>query len=116
MKQFCKYGHDTYLTGRYGKACKLCAKQYHREYAQFNRDILREEKERACVDCRKLYPFYVMDFDHLYDKSFSIGKDAHKHSAIDLQKEIDKCVVVCANCHRSRTYRRSHPEEFSKAA
>ena len=62
-----------------------------------------------CKDCGKHYPPYVMDFDHVKGtKNFDIGNAGHVSTITDskLQKEIAKCELVCANCHRIRTYGR----------
>ncbi|MGQ0670734.1 MAG: hypothetical protein ACT4PO_13860 [Actinomycetota bacterium] len=73
------------------------------------RRILREAKNRPCSDCGVRYPHYVMDFDHRErsEKCFNIGRDAlaGRCSEEALRREIEKCDVVCANCHRMRTQR-----------
>jgi hypothetical protein len=75
--------------------------------------LMRQAKERPCADCGQQFPYYVMDFDHLP------GKRKHKLSMSDLAmlkskaaflEEIDKCDVVCANCHRIRTHQRKLEE------
>lgn len=61
----------------------------------------------ACKDCGEKYPSWVMDFDHLGDKEFTIA--AHRLATSSLEKvkqEVAKCDVVCANCHRDRTHAR----------
>ena len=51
----------------------------------------------------------ALDFDHLpgqlkiKDVSHMLG-----HSLESLMAEIDKCEVVCANCHRHRTRERGY--------
>lgn len=48
----------------------------------------------------------VLEFDHLGDKNFNIsGGLAGKPWAVVL-REIEKCEVVCANCHRRRSAKR----------
>lgn len=69
------------------------------------RAYLNKVKDKPCTDCGKKYPSYVMDFDHrnpeekLYDTSrlLRYGWEA-------LYAELAKCDVVCANCHRLRTF------------
>jgi len=59
------------------------------------------------MDCGESNPL-VLDFDHKdpNKKSFTIGSVARKGWSLEvLYKEIDKCDVVCANCHRIRTAR-----------
>lgn len=65
-------------------------------------------KEAPCTDCGLRFHPFVMDFDH-------IGDDKHKNvstmvqngsSLQAIQKEIDKCELVCSNCHRMRTWNR----------
>lgn len=68
-------------------------------------EIVREYKNRPCLDCGKRYPYYVMDFDHVKGKkrnSVSIILGLNNLDA--LLEEIQKCEVVCANCHRERTF------------
>ncbi|WNM73006.1 HNH endonuclease [Streptomyces phage Persimmon] len=62
-----------------------------------------------CVDCGEADPI-VLEFDHLpeFEKSFEIGR-AVTSSTMSWAKvltEIDKCEVVCCNCHRRRTAKR----------
>lgn len=72
------------------------------------RRIIAEAKNVPCLDCRKRYPSYVMDFDHVTgDKCFNIGMAASRNTPLAaLLEEIAKCDVVCANCHRERSYGR----------
>lgn len=73
-----------------------------------NREIIRKAKEKPCADCGIQYPFYVMQFDHLGNKEFTISSGGAS-SVMRLLAEISKCEVVCANCHAERTYQRRQP-------
>lgn len=67
------------------------------------------KEESGCADCNQKYPFYVMDFDHVYGKKVSnIGQMLDYFSVEDILKEVAKCDIVCSNCHRKRTYLRKH--------
>jgi hypothetical protein len=68
--------------------------------------IIRDAKSRPCADCGQVYPPYVMDFDHVRGKKrFNIGLFRAGHTRPkEVLAEIAKCDVVCANCHRERTY------------
>lgn len=82
----------------------------HREIArQRNRDFVAAAKtDVPCADCSVVYPHYVMQFDHLGDdKDRDVATLALAPVSLTrLQAEIDKCEIVCANCHAERTYRR----------
>lgn len=74
-------------------------------YAE-NALFIKELKESTpCTDCGKSYPAYVMDFDHLRDKTMQVHEFL-TYSRKRLLEEIDKCEIVCSNCHRERTYQR----------
>jgi hypothetical protein len=62
-------------------------------------------KSHPCSDCGETDPL-VLDFDHLRDKEFSIGDEFTSRPWREVLAEIEKCDVVCANCHRRRTARR----------
>jgi hypothetical protein len=58
-----------------------------------------------CHDCGETDPL-VLEFDHLRDKRFNIGSALPYRNWESILAEIEKCEVVCANCHRRRTGRR----------
>jgi hypothetical protein len=72
------------------------------------RDLIMVVKTRPCADCRASYPYYVMDFDHVRgEKSFNISASSRLlHPFAEVVAEIEKCDVVCSNCHRERTHQR----------
>jgi hypothetical protein len=77
-----------------------------RAYAE-RRQMVLDAKSRPCADCGVQYPYYVMDFDHRdgASKLFSLHS-VHRVTKKAIRREIEKCDVVCANCHRERTHRR----------
>jgi hypothetical protein len=84
-------------------------KQYSRIklQQQKTRDEVRQYKEsNPCKDCGKYYPYCVMDFDHLGDKKDIVSVLANKGSRKQVWEEIEKCDLVCSNCHRIRTHNR----------
>lgn len=54
----------------------------------------------VCKRCEKLYHPTAMDFHHISDdKEHNIGRllaGAWEH----IERELDKCILLCANCHR----------------
>jgi hypothetical protein len=102
--------------------CRECGKEltkshYARNKQQYleknlrsfhkRRDYVRNMKDRPCADCGVKYPYYVMDFDHREDEIKEFGLNSLGRVTLSvLKREIDKCDVVCANCHRERTQQR----------
>lgn len=64
---------------------------------------------RPCADCKDLYPHYMMDFDHRPGevKLGNVYDIAREGDIPKLMAEIMKCDLICANCHRHRTYKRT---------
>jgi hypothetical protein len=71
--------------------------------------FVRDLKDYPCTDCGGRFPAVAMDFDHLPGcvKLFTIGRNTCKHSLYNIMEEIKKCELVCANCHRVRTFDRA---------
>ena len=106
--------------------CRPCRSDYkHRHYVKNRQryvDQAREQKRRLtrermaylfeyftahpCRDCGETDPI-VLEFDHLRDKAFNIGEALPYRNWESILAEITKCDVVCANCHKRRTVRRS---------
>lgn len=63
-----------------------------------------------CTDCGRFFPAVCMDFDHLpgSDKVADVAQMANgtQYSLAAIEREIAKCEIVCANCHRIRTSKR----------
>lgn len=79
-------------------------------------DLINSYKSKPCTDCGKTYPPYVMDLDHI-DPTQKIEKVStmrrRRMAFSTIIAEIEKCEVVCANCHRERTNRQT-PSRYSK--
>lgn len=64
-------------------------------------------KKTPCMDCGVTFNHWQYDFDHRdpSTKFKSIFEMTRNGSALDkIKSEIDKCDLVCANCHRERTH------------
>lgn len=72
------------------------------------RDILLRAKARPCTDCKKQFPPYVTEFDHVrFPKRCHVSRMVyHGVPARVLLAEIAKCELVCACCHRIREFSR----------
>lgn len=61
-----------------------------------------EYKGGQCQVCG--YKRYVgaLEFHHLdpQKKDFGIGYKGYTRSWVTVQKELDKCILVCSNCHQ----------------
>lgn len=64
---------------------------------------------RPCSDCRLPHPYWRLDFDHKNktEKFLTVSRmKLSKYSEERILKEIGKCDLVCARCHRMRTFKR----------
>ena len=60
------------------------------------------KKTLKCSECGEDHPACI-DFHHTNDnKEGNVSKMVHEASKERLLKEIEKCEVICANCHRKR--------------
>lgn len=90
------------------EAAKQSRARFAKRQLILHREYLRQYKlDRGCTDCGYNTRAEALDFDHLpgHRKEFRLSDTGGK-SWDRLQKEIAKCEVVCANCHRIRTFDR----------
>lgn len=63
--------------------------------------------EKICADCGDPHPYWRLDFDHREDKVSTVSKlKLGCYSKERILEEVAKCDLVCANCHRLRTWNR----------
>jgi hypothetical protein len=73
---------------------------------QFKKKLAEIKTASGCVDCGEKNHI-VLDFDHIRDKKYNVSRMIHDgFSWKAIMREIQKCEVVCANCHRIRTHYR----------
>lgn len=86
--------------------CKKCISERQKIKYHARKDELNEyKKQKCCAKCGDSR-FYVLDFHHI-DPSTKIDTVARLsvHSSGEkMWEEIDKCVLLCANCHREFHY------------
>lgn len=65
-----------------------------------------------CADCKLVWPDYVLDWDHRPGevKVASVAYLIRRSPAAAIA-EIEKCDLVCANCHRIRTHERGYENQ-----
>jgi hypothetical protein len=104
----CKTCESTYnIFDKYSSSkniCKNCDINKSVDRRKSNRKALYEYLlAHPCVDCLESNPV-VLEFDHLdpSNKLYNIS-NMMSNSWAKIKIEIDKCEVVCANCHRKRT-------------
>lgn len=117
-----------YIKEWYKKNSKKFAawKKWHKEYrkgkpwrakgikamATKRQTILKrynKAKAESCLDCGIEYSPWIMQFDHRPDEQKIANVCKIAYSTLDIKKlnaEINKCNILCANCHANRTYLR----------
>lgn len=89
-----------------GKARVQARKKVHQERNRLLTQSIRNDT--PCTDCGLEGEWWKKDFDHVRgEKINNVGSMVDRPvSLATLHAEIVKCEVVCANCHRDRTYKR----------
>ncbi|MBI2337378.1 MAG: hypothetical protein HYU97_11525 [Deltaproteobacteria bacterium] len=66
------------------------------------REMAIDYKGGCCRSCGYNKCPEALEFHHLdpSEKDFAISQYGHSRSWERVQRELDKCVMLCANCHR----------------
>lgn len=59
-------------------------------------------KDHPCVVCGES-DIVVLEFDHLHSKVDTVSNLVRSKNINRVKKEIEKCQVLCANCHKRKT-------------
>ena len=117
-KHVSEYYYNKHRKNKIRPQCKECSKlranknprKYSEDRAELKRNyIFSHFLKNPCIDCGEADPL-VLEFDHVRGtKVDSIGCMLRDGRTLDtIKAEINKCDVVCANCHRKRTYSRTN--------
>jgi len=97
----CANCHYYRTTQRHGKRVTSLTK--FEEYVRLKRQTCE-----SCKDCHTQFPWQMMHFDHVPErgpKLFSLSRIRGK-TFYEIDIEMAKCDLVCANCHVKRTFDR----------
>lgn len=101
LQTFCKECNSIYLKEHYQKN-----KQYYLDKAIKSNKKQREwfedfKKTLKCEYCGENH-VACLDFHHTDPsvKEFSVGSMIHRFGKARILKEVEKCTVLCSNCHR----------------
>jgi hypothetical protein len=85
-------------TDKYKKQRKIVTKTFQIHIKQ----ILKELKINGCSICGYNNNHSVLEFHHVNpkDKSFPIAHGIRNHTNERVADELNKCVLLCANCHK----------------
>ncbi len=110
--EVCPSGHDAAEVGRTRDGrCKLCHQARSGESRRRRKLAVVTQLGGACIDCgfNFISPLRLecADFDHIEGRDGDLtGKSMHILSSARFHEEVEKCDLVCANCHRTRTQAR----------
>jgi hypothetical protein len=122
-KRLSKYREDTRLCAHCGAWkpltsfyvdssgwCKQCINERAYSRAKENKRLAVEYKGGICFDCGIKYPAHVYDFHHIdpNEKDFKLSQ-FRTRLLRSIRAELDKCVLLCSNCHRDRHYNKHNP-------
>lgn len=99
-----KYRNEWYERNKENERIKAKDRQSNRR-KNFKEWFNLYKKNLKCEKCGFNHPA-ALDFHHTNpsEKEFSISQLKHFGSKEKLMKELEKCVVLCANCHRIHHY------------
>ncbi len=106
MQKECKIHGLTEYTVRkrdgHPHRCKKCAVNAVKKRRIQLKLMAVEYKGGKCQnpECNYNKCIDALEFHHLYDKDFGISTDGHIRSWERIKIELDKCLLLCANCHR----------------
>jgi predicted HNH restriction endonuclease len=83
--------------------------EYHTEKRRAKKAAAVERFGSLCAHCGRNYPDAVFEFHHRHETAKS-GTPAKLFGLRDttINDELDKCVMLCANCHRMEHIRRGY--------
>lgn len=102
--------------GRRRSECRNCHNNYVKiKYKERKDNLINLKGEQGCAKCGEKRG-YLLDYHHLdpSQKEYTISRlTAGQCSAEKLEKELSKCIILCANCHREFHFFENNRENFT---
>lgn len=85
--------------------CNICKRKSKRLAYRISAANYKQNKceicgiERITIDDLEMFDFHHIDKNN---KSFELGDNIQSRSWQKIKEELDKCMMLCANCHRKQ--------------
>ena len=103
IKECKKHGITEFVLRKDGHyRCKKCAVDAVKRRREKVKDLAVEYKGGECQCCGYKKYKGALEFHHIdsNEKDFGIGEKGYTRSFEKVKKEVDKCILVCSNCHK----------------
>ena len=94
--------HISEFVGGRSYLCNYCSSKYRKEYQREVKEMCVIYKGNRCEVCGYNKCNASLDFHHLdpSKKDFAISTIKAGELTEKLKMELDKCILICSNCHR----------------
>lgn len=105
------------LTNKRHSYCRKCLREYNKclnrpkKLSPSEVLIMSLKDNKPCTDCEIQYRYWIMDFDHITENKLNNINQLRNRNIQTVENEIQKCELVCANCHKIRTHKRKLEKE-----
>lgn len=94
-----EYHLKRYADPEYAAKAKATAKAHRPKYKERNKEYIDNHKRNNPCPCGES-DIVCLDFHHIENKKECISNMVRKMVSLEtLQAEMDKCIVLCRNCH-----------------
>jgi excinuclease UvrABC ATPase subunit len=94
-----EYNKEWYIKNR-----KSRMKRIKERKKEIREELKKYKHEKKCEVCREDHP-RALDFHHVGDKAHLVSSMvSNGYGITSIMKEIAKCKLLCANCHRLEHY------------
>lgn len=113
-KQLRKKTYKQHYEKNRTKYIKRAKSNRHKYLLYVQRQLLQLFKHNPCAQCGETNPL-VLDFHHI-DPNTKVGNISEiissRKSWYIIEKEINKCICLCANCHRKVTAKEQNTHRY----
>lgn len=102
----CKMCHKIYVDNHYQQNKQVYKDKAKRNDKKYLDEFIKYKKSLNCIDCQISFAeqHWICDFHHIDRTTKKKEVSSIAKNGKQLREELKKCIPLCANCHRKRTY------------